>query len=112
VIVVAGRAGIPESLLIERDRVVIQLGPAAREPARSGVELQQQREPQPGRPALPATSSRSSSRKVQWSTSSSRSIGTTTASADPRLTIARGTDKRVPGMAGGGTSGNSGYGCR
>ena len=36
----------------ERDRVVIQLGPAAREPARPGVELQQQREPQPGRPAL------------------------------------------------------------
>jgi hypothetical protein len=37
----------------ERHRVVIQLGPAAREPARPGVELQQQREPQPGRPALP-----------------------------------------------------------
>ena len=37
----------------ERDRVVIQLGPAAREPARPSVELQQQREPQPGRPALP-----------------------------------------------------------
>jgi hypothetical protein len=37
----------------ERDRVVVQLGPAAREPARPGVELQQQREPQPCRPALP-----------------------------------------------------------
>ena len=36
--------------------------------------------------------------KVQWSTSSSRSISTTTLSRDPRLTIARGTDKRVPGQ--------------
>jgi len=37
----------------ERHRLVIQLGAAAREPARPGAELQQQREPWPGRPALP-----------------------------------------------------------
>jgi hypothetical protein len=32
--------------------------------------------------------------KVQWSTSSSRSISTATFSRDPQLTIARGTDKK------------------
>jgi len=37
----------------ELHRVVGQRGPAAREPASTCVELQQQREPQPGRPALP-----------------------------------------------------------
>ncbi len=37
----------------ERHRLVIQFAPAAREPARPGVELQQQRESQPGRPPLP-----------------------------------------------------------
>jgi hypothetical protein len=37
----------------ERHRLVVQLGAAAREPARLGIELQHQSEAQPGRPALP-----------------------------------------------------------
>ena len=36
----------------ELHRVVVQLGPAAREPTEPAVELQQQREPQPGRATL------------------------------------------------------------
>jgi len=38
-------------------RLVRQLAAAAREPASSDVELQQQREPEPSRPRLPAISS-------------------------------------------------------
>ena len=45
-----GDAGLPGD---ELHRVVGQLRPPAREPAGACVELQQQREPQPGRPALP-----------------------------------------------------------
>jgi hypothetical protein len=45
-----GDAGLPGD---ELHRVAGQLRPPAREPAGAWVELQQQREPQPGRPALP-----------------------------------------------------------
>ena len=66
----------------ERHRLVIQLRPAPRELASTGVELQQQREPRPGRPALPVTSSRSSSSRVQCAANWSRP--TSTHDASPR----------------------------
>jgi hypothetical protein len=87
----------------ERDRVVIQLGPAPREPARLGVELQQQREPQPGRPALPGDQFPFVLEQGPLVDQLVQSISTATLSRDPRLTIVAGPTK-VPGMAGGGTS--------
>ena len=87
----------------ERDRLVVQLGPAAGEPAGPGVELQQHREPEPGRPALPGdqlplvVEQRPVLDQLVQVHLHHRAF------IDPRPTIARGSDK-VPSITGGGTS--------
>jgi hypothetical protein len=84
----------PDLLRDERDSLVRQLRAARREPPMRVLNFRIKAKPSLVGPRLPATMSRSSSSRVQCSTSSSRSTRTTTLSRDPPLTIARGADKR------------------